>query len=413
VRGRLTPILLGVALALAGLAGCGSGESLESPSGTDPLAEAGGASGGGTCARLYARGRHIVDARGREVLLRGLNMFDNLATAGRLRRAGRQGFNVVRLVSYWDRFEPRAPRGGRHRYDRRALARLDRTIDQAKDEGLYLILDPVHLFRLSPAFGGRGIPAWVYEGRGLSLEQAQDRIATDRTMHRHLDAFLRFLADRYKDEPAVVAIDPVNEPPAKDLGALVSWYDEMARAIRRGAPDMLILVEPRFGDYDVRKMPLDRIADRRNLVLSPHFYYGGNRDDGYAGSGALQGRYLFDGKTGYQPGNEENLASHLRVSLDAARALGLPVLVGEFGIGRRQDGALEYVQALTALFGRERVSWAYWIDDAEDEFGLTEPDGSFDELVAPLRRAANAGGRATPAGTPGRCPPRSSTSGSG
>jgi len=356
----------------------------------DGQAEAPAAEG---CPRLSTRDGKIVDTAGEEVLLRGVNMFSGIedgegVPAGELRRAARQGFNVVRLVAYWDTLEPEPPSGGRRQYNDGAWKALDDVIARARQAGLYVILDPVHLFDVSPAFGGRGIPAWVYEGRGLDLQGARDRLASDERVHEHLHVLLRRIARRYADDPAVAAIDPVNEPPSPDLGAIATWYGSMVELIRKEAPDTMVFVEPQFGDYAADKFDFSRIGDLRNVVYSTHFYYAGGKDDGYGPQGNKEGRYVFDGKTGYEHGNEGDLEAHLQVSLGAAAKAGVPVHVSEFGIGRLQSNAMGYVEDLTRLFDRKGVGWAYWIHQAADKFSLTEDDGTYDELVGPLRRAA-------------------------
>jgi len=385
--------------ALAGatmVAACG-GTDPETPA-TPAAAAAPPAVASATCPRLSTRDGRIVDARGRSVLLRGVNVFagehNRGVSGGELRRAARQGFNAVRLVAYWDTLEPRAPSGGSRRYDRDAFRALDAVIARARSAGLYVILDPVHLFKLSPAFDGRGIPAWVYKGRGLTLEQAQDRLASDEEVRGHLDAFLRYVATRYRDSPTVAAIDPVNEPPSPDQNALGRWYDSMVQLLHDAAPSTMIFVEPQFGDFAADRFRFDAIRDRRNVVFSTHFYYAGGRGDGYGPEGNKEGRYVSEGTSGYARGNEADLEAHLRVSLDAAALAGVPVHVSEFGIGRLQRNALAYVRDLTELFDRTGVGWTYWIHDARDRFSLTEDDGTFDELVAPLRRAAKWGGAA-------------------
>ena len=343
--------------------------------------------------RLSTRDGAIVDEDGDRVLLRGMNAFGEIETGSGITRAeldrmADAGFNVVRLVVHWDTLEPEAPVDGRHNYRQDALEAIDASIDRARDAGLYVVLSPVHLFKLSPAFGGRGIPAWVYQQRGYDLARAEREVATDSFMHENLYALLRLLAKRYADDPVVAAIDPVNEPPTAPQDAILDWYREIAGVVRSAAPETMILVEPRFGDHNMSTVDLRRLGDRTNLVLSPHFYYAGGAGDGYGPDGSKNGKYLFDGKATYHRGSEKDLEAHLERSTKAAKAAGMPVWIGEFGVGVETEGAREYLEDMTAVMARQGVGWAFWVHRSNDSFSATGNDGAYRPVVEPLSEAA-------------------------
>jgi len=346
--------------------------------------------------RLTTEDGKIVDPEGRPVLLRGVNLLalredGKSVPSSEYRRIRRAGFTVVRLVAYWDALEPRPPdASGRHVYAPAAVAKLDEAVARARAAGLWAVIDPVHLFDLSPAFGGRGIPSWVYRSRRFNEARARATIADDDFMHGHLEAFLRFIAARYGRDPTVAAIDPINEPPTADVAKTMDWYAEMVGQIRAGAPETIVLVEPRYGDSSITAEDLRRIEDRRNLVLSPHFYYGGGAGSGYGARGeqAPSGRYLWDGKTGYPGGAAGEMRAHLDVSLEAARGAGMPVWIGEFGIGRDVRGAKAWVRDATNLFEATGVGWSYWVHDSTDDFSLTTSRGTYGPLARRLSDVA-------------------------
>ncbi|MFX6895585.1 cellulase family glycosylhydrolase, partial [Acinetobacter baumannii] len=53
----------------------------------------------------------------------------------------------------------------------------------------------------------------------------------------------RFLADRYKDEPAIAGYDLLNEPYAPSNEVVVSFFERLIPAIREVDPRHLLFVE--------------------------------------------------------------------------------------------------------------------------------------------------------------------------
>ncbi len=110
---------------------------------------------------LSTEGTRIVDAGGRSVLLRGFNVipiFDELPgqtwETDHYRRMRALDLNVVRFALYWSDFEPSPGQ-----FDEQRLATLDTAIARARDAGLYVVLDLIHLYE-----GQASVPAWAQSG---------------------------------------------------------------------------------------------------------------------------------------------------------------------------------------------------------------------------------------------------------
>lgn len=297
------------------------------------------------------RTRAFVAPDGHPVTLNGLNVVPVWGPDGgrswgrsRYRAIARHGFNSVRFVLYWDELEPQ-----RGAFARARLAALDGAVADARAAGLYVVLDMIHLW--GPG-GMRSVPAWARAG---------DSVAT---IGANAIPYVRMLAARYAGEPSVAAYDPVNEPDRWpiDQDAVLRMYDRLIGAIRQVAPNKVVLVEPTYGDTSLRAgcADLASLVYRRDVVISIHDYFAGGDADGF-GTGCRQtGRYAWDGHTGYRPQRPGELAAHLRAYLLTAARAGLPVEVGEFGMGVRARGQRRWVRDTVRLFNRYGLSRAWW-----------------------------------------------------
>lgn len=293
--------------------------------------------------------------------LRGVNVVpvwaDNPGATWELDRyqqIAAKGFTVVRFVLYWDDIE--ATRG---HFDATALATLDRAIANAKAAGLYVILDEIHLWGTG---GFADVPRWARRGDALT------------SVVTNAEGYLRTLALRYREEPAVAAYDPVNEPRLLplDQGRVLSAYARLITAIREVDSEKIVLVEPAHGDSLVSPADLSRLSGMRNVVWSPHLYYAGGDDDGYGEDGRQAGNYTWDGVSGYDPADQAALQRHLLVHLDAAGAAGIPVWVGEIGIGSGARNAGAWIVDMVALLGRYGVEFAWWEYHTANAFSATD-----------------------------------------
>lgn len=302
-------------------------------------------------------GGRIVDAEGREVLLRGVNVnalaeywqggafatvFPLTASDADLMAA--IGWNTVRLLLSWSLVEPEPGV-----YDDAYLQRVRDAVRLLASRGLYSIID-LHqdawgatlaarpdeacLPNFEPAFGWDGAPAWA------TLDENMPRCAPRGIRELSLavgTAFANFFRDapgpggvgirtRYAamlghvahvlaPEPGVAGYDLMNEPNAfnpEQNASLSELYAEALQQIRAaeravGSPPRLIVFEPSALWSAVGNGAPPDFARDRDVVYGPHIYIGG------ISGGALT-------------------AAVFQVARDEAKTFGgAPVLSGEWG----------------------------------------------------------------------------------
>ena len=159
---------------------------------------------------LHTRGASFVDAAGRQVILRGLNLggdskvpwpdggtqhasdFANhrhVSFVGRpfLISEARQhfsrirdwGFNCLRLLTTWEAVEHAGP----GQYDIAYLDHLQEVCRLAGDYGLYVFVD-FHQDVWSRMSGGDGAPGWTFEAVGLDFSRFDEANAAHVMQHR-------------------------------------------------------------------------------------------------------------------------------------------------------------------------------------------------------------------------------------
>jgi endoglycosylceramidase len=333
---------------------------------------------------LGTRGRWIVDQQGRIVILRGVNyngiesmLFTEqppeLADFQKIRR---WGFNAIRLPISWEFIEP-----SRDEYDEDYLEHwVEPVLNFAAQEGIGVILN-MHQWNWSTCFNppsgrGNGVPPWAlpewtrgncpYSGDDAfgQMIQATAEFWSDADAREEYMRLWEMLARRYRDHPAIIAYDIFNEPWPSfsvapldfDQKILEPFYEELIQRIRAVDPKTLIVYEPTitqdiYGSY-LTPMPFE------NIVYSTHIYTGGT-------SG---------GVTGYD-GNPQPLLADVQKSVAEAQSQGVPLYVGEFGIGMKEKYQ-DWIRDELRFQEQYMVSGTWWSMRQHDNttFGLTEFD---------------------------------------
>jgi endoglycosylceramidase len=248
------------------------------------LAAPAGATGpGGPTPQLGHHGRWITDARGRVVILHGVNMVNKRAPYtpsatgfgdDDARFLAHEGYNTVRVGLIYKAIEPKPGT-----YDDAYLADVRNTVDTLARHGIYSLLD-FHQDLYNERFFGEGWPDWAVQDDGLpnqpnlgfpynyfgmpALIRAFDHFWANSPGPREVGlqnryaAAWRHVARLFRDHPHVVGYDLMNEPwpgtpwatcantqgcPAFDA-VMTRFWRRTIREIRRVDPDTLAWYEP-------------------------------------------------------------------------------------------------------------------------------------------------------------------------
>ncbi len=355
----------------------------------------------------------LTDDEGRALVLRGFSTAgsaksspDGLPTL-RPRDVSREnadmGTNFVRFLISWRAVEPRPGE-----YDQRYLDDVAERVDWYAERGYHVMLDmhqDLYGGGIVPGEAlGNGAPAWATYTDGLPVGQhdmwelyylepgvvrAFDNFwnatgAHPELQEHYVDAW-KVVAERFTDEPAVIAYDLMNEPyggslqgPAFEAGPLTSLYQSITDEIRTVDDSTWLCLEPQaMGVNWATPTGLGPVDDPREgparIAYCPHLYplpmdVGG----GYTGTT----KALVDGTVRTWLGN----------TMRTAERLGdVPVVLGEFGLDTTKPGALEYVDAVYDMADEHGFAIAYWSRDP-GTWGPYDAKGEPRNLVDALDR---------------------------
>jgi endoglycosylceramidase len=283
--------------------------------------------------KLHASGKKIRDAKGRQVLLRGVNdtsltdqaqVNPSLPTVVPLTDSDYQamqgyGFNVIRLGISWSRLEPE-----RGQIDYAYIQQIANVVQRAADHGMYTVIDmhnagwgkyPTSTPEtkcprgLRPSHGWHGAPKWAtFSGKKTTCHDDKTNKRTPavraawtkfwknfklrswgrgaRGIQQHLIFSWAALAKAFAHNSAIAGYDLLNEPDPgyikhRQLSKRISSFDKKAiRAIRRAEKrargfSHMIFFEPNLTWSQqglVSHSPRPGFSHDRNLVYAPHLY---------------------------------------------------------------------------------------------------------------------------------------------
>ena len=348
--------------------------------------------------------RFVTDEAGRALILHGANVSASAKShplrmpwverddVARLARDW--GFNFARFLIFWDALEP-AP----GMIDAAYLDRVQEKLDFFAEAGILVVLD-MHQDVYSQVFCCDGAPAWAVRDDGLpftpqavwfqnyaqpAVRRAFDNFFATEGPHTdlqdHYAAAWAAVAARFRDHPAVLGYDLMNEPspgttPSGTFEAtlLTTFNQRMIDAIRAVDPDGWIFFEPIFAlpaaGWPSFLGPLtDPRAGEPRLAYFPHLY-----------SFAVEGRGFYD------PGTDPTIPSWKLERRREGRAWSVPMLIGEFGAVDGTGGTETYLNEILRMADHVTSGWAVW-EYNDDGWGFLNSDGTEKPKLAPLVRA--------------------------
>ncbi len=329
---------------------------------------------------LSTRGAKIVDAKGKMVLLQGVNWFgmetETHAPHGLWKRDYKDmllqiknlGYNMIRLPYSVEALRSPSVSGidfsigsNRELENKTSIEVMDAIVEEAQRQGLLILLD-------SHRLNDKRIPELWY-GDGYSEAD-------------WINTWLQ-LAQRYKNKSNVIGADLKNEPHGK-----ASWgTDDLAtdwrlaaeragNAIAKVNPDWLIVVEGVENNVPGQKLtnhwqggnlegvlryPV-RLSKRNKLVYSPHEYGPEVYDQPYFSDEKFPQNLLHRWQIGFHYISSQNRA---------------PILVGEFG-GRLAHSDIQaiWMNKFVKYIKEKNLSFAFWSwnPNSEDTGGILLDD---------------------------------------
>ncbi|GAA3240137.1 cellulase family glycosylhydrolase [Actinocorallia longicatena] len=350
----------------------------------------------GQAARALEGRSWITDDQGRALILHGLNTASSAKSASGLPWIGPDdvalerrllGTDSVRYLIQWKNVEP-SPGV----YDEEYLDAVAVRLRWYRDQGMHVILD-MHQDIYGPAAcagAGNGAPSWATFTDGLACAPQSPWVLTYlqpavlraydhfwNTTGRHPElgeryaAMWRHVADRFRDEPAVLGYDLMNEPfgGTRQFGffegpILTPFHQRIIDAIRTVDAANWIFVEPQsLGVNQGAESSLGAL-DGDRIVLAPHFYPGAV-DLGGSYSGLT--KLLVQGEFAFWKHNMTKLAA----------TLGRPLWIGEIGaMDMSVPGGPAYTTDWLKMTEDLMIGYAYWSHE-----GGTGPDTSINPIL--------------------------------
>jgi len=330
----------------------------------------------------------ITDAQGRALVFHGTNLSSAsksdparlpswLTHDDALRLSRDWGFNLVRFLIFWDALEP-SPGV----IDQDYLDAVAGYLDWLDEAGVRVVLD-MHQDVYSKVFCCDGAPEWAVRDDGEPFElQPQwfanyfqpavirtwdnfwDAEGPHADLQEHFTAAWAAVAARFRDHPAVLGYDVLNEPypgsafdilnrangpmPAFERDFYGPFHERVIAAIRAEDPDAWIFFEPTYG-MPAAGFPsyLPALSDPRpggsRLAYFPHLY-----------------SISLEGGGGYDPAVDRTVANWAASRRAELPRHGTPMLIGEFGVTDAPPGGLQYLAEVLAVADELTSGWTVW-----------------------------------------------------
>jgi len=351
--------------------------------------------------KLHVEGRHLKDAQGKVVVLRGVNkpgfvdcpdgwwnlpggsLYSGIgvwrpqAVEANLDEVRRWGCNVIRFHTciQWLKEDPKTFRDQWRNvaYEKSFREMFKQVVSLAGERGLYVIVD---LYSTTAGAAGQEPLPWPPFAKNPGpIGSEQEFLELWKTMARELAPLPNVLFELF------------NEPHG-DEAAKKAWFAFCQKAIDaiRKESDNVIIVQWDYGCWVDLDFPppknaastMDWIAKfplrGDNLVYSTHLYRN-------SGGGGTFARKTIAGQR-HPCWTREDLRRALNVAgiEQVVRELGKPLIVGELGAHMKQEGEelqreLAWLRSVLEALNEWEISYAAWAWDSQQhlEHGLLRP----------------------------------------
>ncbi len=409
--------------------------------GCSPDRQAAAPSAAGGLSPLTVDGSVLRDALGREVILRGLNhiALRSNGTRPAFRVDGEQtpyevlldlqvvqeedfdriaslGYNLLRPVFTWEFVQPDPPPAP---YNEAYFRLIDAFLDKAAARGIYVVFNFGQCGWSRAAGGNAGAPDWAISDTCMNLPgptgslppQLSVRVgcaALDFWENEEVqgvglqDAYIelwREVVHRYRDHPAVVMVDLLNEPygglippVVLETAYLYPFYRRLAAAIREIDPGIIIGFQPELYHSLGIPTPATQAIGIENAIYLPHNY--------------TVAYFTQRVNPAYLPAQDLITRSDFSLTAVDAAVFGTPWLLGETGWTRTTvaDGVSgpidasdptappKYGRSLVQLSNEMKIGWTWFAYSSIDEAYGIFVDGQLDaplmrEIATPFPRA--------------------------
>jgi endoglucanase len=262
---------------------------------------------------------------------------DNFINEIDFKNISQMGANTVRLPFNYRLIEIKP-----YKYDEQGLVYLEKSLNWANKYGLKVILD------LHAAPGSQNHD-WHSDSDGRAMfwktPQLRDRAC----------ALWQLLSGRFKDKPALLGYDILNEPvlDKSKKAVLIKFYQDAVKAIRQTDKKNKIFLEGNTWATDINGL---KAVLSDNVSISIHSYvpldYAFNFVPGQS----------FPGKSGGGVWSEEVLLRHFSQYSKFAQKNKTDIWVGEFGINWRGGfyGEDKWLNSVLKAFKKFSFGYTYW-----------------------------------------------------
>lgn len=333
----------------------------------------------------------ITDEQGGVLILHGANIdrgaksspyYADVDREQILRWSADWGLNFVRLLILWAGVEPQPGV-----YDEAYFDKVEERIDWFHEAGIYVMLD-MHQDVYSEFTCGDGAPEWAvrHDDQPINcpgqwflgyfepgVQRCFDNFWNYEGPHSDLQdryaAMWAAVAERFKDHPAVIAYDIMNEPhpgtmfdaaetlgmespdspsPEFDKTRLQPFYQRVINKIREVDEKAWIAFEPRYGGPgNGSPSYITTLTDPRNgpprLLYAPHLY-----------------SIFLENAEAYDPQTDTTIADWEEHRRQEMETLNTPLVNGEWGLGSDWTNTQLFMKEVMDMYDRIMCGWAYW-----------------------------------------------------